>query len=206
MSISISILFKIRNLLDKHDIRNMHFTFIYPYLIYCVEIWGNTNETHLKPLIQIQKRSIRTITFSHYQDHTGPLFDIVNILDLKKFVIQRIALLMFKRQLNLLPSPLHDLFTVNNTHHNHFTIQHADLHVNTGLRDNVYRFFSFHGIHIWNHISKQIAINVSYACYKNLSTNYTKITIYTLEFSKFSSHYNYTAFHVTKQEIVHVDL
>ena len=45
---------------------------------------------------------------------------------------------MFKRQLNLLPSPLNDLFTVNNTKHNHFTRQHADLHVNTGLRKNVY--------------------------------------------------------------------
>ena len=44
---------------------------------------------------------------------------------------------MFKRQLNLLSSPLNDLFTVNNTQHNHFTRQHADLHVNTGLRENV---------------------------------------------------------------------
>ena len=81
ISKSIGIIFKIRNFLDKHILRNMYFTFIYPYLIYCVEIWGNTNETHLKTLIQIQKRSIRTITFSHYQDHTGPLFDILNILD-----------------------------------------------------------------------------------------------------------------------------
>ena len=149
----------------------MYFTFIRPYLISCVEIWGNTNETHLKPLIQIQKRSIRTITFSHYQDHTGPLFDILNILDFKKLAIQRIALLMFKRQPNLLPSQLNDLFAVNNTQHNHLTRHHADLHVNTGLRENVYRLFSFHGIHIWNHISKQIPINVSYVCYKNLSEN-----------------------------------
>ena len=74
------IIFKIRSFLDKHSLRNMYFTFICPYLIYCVEIWGDTNETHLKPLIQIQKRCIRTITFSHYQDHTGPLFDILNIL------------------------------------------------------------------------------------------------------------------------------
>ena len=81
ISKSIGIIFKIRNFLDKHILRNMYFTFIYPYLIYCVEIWGNTIETHLKPLIQIQKRSIRTITFSHYQDHTGPLFDILNIFD-----------------------------------------------------------------------------------------------------------------------------
>ena len=97
---------------------------------------------------------------------------------------------MFKRQLNLLPSPLNDLFTVNNTQHNHFTRQHADLHVNTGVRENVYRLFSFQGIYIWNHISKQIPINVSYACYKNLYKNYIyKITIYSIELSNFSNHY-----------------
>ena len=49
---------------------------------------------------------------------------------------------MFKCQLNLLPSPL-NLFTVNNTQHNHFTRHNADLHVNTGLRENVYRFSVF---------------------------------------------------------------
>ena len=96
---------------------------------------------------------------------------------------------MFKRQQNLLPSPLNDLFTVNNTQHNHFTRQHPDSHVNTGLRENVYRLFSFRGIHIWNHISKQISINLSYACYKNLSKNCIKITIYSIELSNFSNHY-----------------
>ena len=32
------------------------FTFIYPYLIYCIEIWGNSNDSHLNPIIKIQKK------------------------------------------------------------------------------------------------------------------------------------------------------
>ena len=72
ISKSIGIIFKTRHYLDKRSLlRNMYFTFIYLYLIYCIEIWGSTYETHLNLLIKIQKRSIRTITFSHYQDHTG---------------------------------------------------------------------------------------------------------------------------------------
>ena len=59
---------------------------------------------------------------------------------------------MFKYHHNILSSPLNDLFTVNNTQQNHYTRQHADLHVNTGLRENGYCLFSFHGIHIWNHM------------------------------------------------------
>ena len=44
----------------------MYFTFIYPYLIYCIEVWGNANETQLTTLVKIQKKSLRLITFSHY--------------------------------------------------------------------------------------------------------------------------------------------
>ena len=81
ISKSIGILFKIRNFLDNHTLRSMYFTFIYPYLIYCVEVWGNTHDCHLNPLIKIQKKSIRTITLSHYLDHTAPLFERLNILE-----------------------------------------------------------------------------------------------------------------------------
>ena len=56
VSKSIGIINKIRSLLDKNTLRNLYFTFIYPYLIYCIEIWGNTNDTHLNPIIKIQKK------------------------------------------------------------------------------------------------------------------------------------------------------
>ena len=72
----------------------MYFTFIYPYLIYCIEVWGNANGTQLTTLVKIQKKSIRLITFSHYLDYTEPLFERLNILNFKKLVIQRISLLM----------------------------------------------------------------------------------------------------------------
>ena len=74
----------------------MYFTFIYPYLTYCVEIWGNAHNSHLDPVIKLQKKSIRAITFSHYLDHTAPLFKQLNILSFKKLVTQRISLMMYK--------------------------------------------------------------------------------------------------------------
>ena len=56
---SLGIIFKIRSFLNKLTLRNMYFTFIYPYLIYCIEVWGNANETHLTPLVKMQKKGIR---------------------------------------------------------------------------------------------------------------------------------------------------
>ena len=82
ISKSIGIIKKIRNLLDRNTLRNLYFTFIYPYLIYCLEILGNTNDTHLNPIVKI--KSIRTISFAHYLDGTSPLFKRLNILNIKK--------------------------------------------------------------------------------------------------------------------------
>ena len=142
ISKSIGILFKIQNFLDNHTLRSMYFNFIYLYLIYCVEV------CHLDLLIKIQKKSIRTITFSHYLDHIAPLFQRLNILDFEKLVKHRIYLLMFKNHLNMLPTPLSDLFMVNNTMHDHFTRQHNDLHNDIGIKENVYRFFLVFMVHI----------------------------------------------------------
>ena len=50
ISKSIGILLKIRKFIPNNTMRNMYFTFIYPYLIYCIEVWGNAQHTHLDPL------------------------------------------------------------------------------------------------------------------------------------------------------------
>ena len=172
ISKSIGIIHKTRNFLTKNTLRNLYYTFVYPYLIYCVEIWGNTNDIHLDPLIKIQKKGIRAITFSHHLDSTAPLFHNLNILNFKKLVTQRIALLMFKYHIGSLPVPISNLFSINSNRHNYYTRQINDLQLNTGRGENVYKLFSFHGVRIWNHISKKIQTDVSYACFKNLSKTY----------------------------------
>ena len=166
ISKSIGIINKIRNS------RILYFTFIYPYLIYCIEIWGNTNDTHLNPIVKIPQKSIQAISFAHYLDGMSPLFKRLNILNLKKLVIQRIALLMFKYDKGVLPHPINNLFSVNNERHNYNTRHTHDLQINTGNGEIVYTLVSLHGVHIWNHISKKIPTDVSYACFKNLEKCY----------------------------------
>ena len=95
ISKSIGIIYKIRPYLDKATFKNLYFTFVFPYLIYCVEVWGNACDTHLEPIIKIHKRYIRTITFSCYFEQTEPLFKELELLSFKKLVIQRILLMMF---------------------------------------------------------------------------------------------------------------
>ena len=81
---SSGILSKARNYIDKKTLKQLCYSFVYPYLIYGIEIWGNASNIHLYPIIKLQKRCIRIITFSHYLESTSPLFRTLEILNLKK--------------------------------------------------------------------------------------------------------------------------
>ena len=99
-------------------LHNLYFTFVYPYLIYGIEIWSNVCNSYLEPLIKLQKKCTKTIAFSHYLEHTDPLFKKLKVLKFTKLVIHRIVMLMFKYSLGLVPMPINTLFAKYNQLHN----------------------------------------------------------------------------------------
>ena len=86
VSKAIGILYKARKHLDKKTLNGLYYTFVYPYLIYGVEIWGNSFQKYLEPLYNVQKKIIRIITFSPYLSTTKTIFKKLNILTLYKLV------------------------------------------------------------------------------------------------------------------------
>ena len=117
ISKSIGILYKIRRFLNMNTLIQMYHSFVFPYLIYCVEIWGNASTIHLDPLKKIQKKSFRAITFSEFSAPSEPLFQRSNILNFDKLVFQRICLMMFKHHIGVVPKPISDLFQTNDNFH-----------------------------------------------------------------------------------------
>ena len=81
---------------------------------------------------------------------------------------------MFKHHINIFPSPLYNLFTPNNTQHNHHTRQNNDLYVTLIKSKMCINYLVFIAYILYNHIKK--IIDVSYACDKtNLKNAYSKI-------------------------------
>ena len=111
------IILRARTFFTKKTLSNLYNAFILPYLLYCVEIWGNAAECHILPIITLQKKIIRFITFSPYLAHTKNLFLDTNILPFKKLVIHRIGIQMFKFNLGLSPVALNNLFVRNSNIH-----------------------------------------------------------------------------------------
>ena len=45
VSRAIGIIYKARKYANKQTVKQMYYTLVFPYLIYCWEIWGNTSHT-----------------------------------------------------------------------------------------------------------------------------------------------------------------
>ena len=67
-------MYKARQYLDEKAPLNLYYSYIYPYFIYCIEVWGNASHCHLHPLFLLQKQIIRIMTFSPYLANTETLF------------------------------------------------------------------------------------------------------------------------------------
>ena len=81
ISKSSGILFKVRNYLDKNALKQWYYSFVFPYLIYGIVMWGNAFNIHLDPINKLHIHCVRIITFSHYLDSTNPLFRKLDIID-----------------------------------------------------------------------------------------------------------------------------
>ena len=112
ISKGIDIMYRARNYLTKNRLRKQYFANIYPYLIYCIEIWGISPQTHLKPLLLLQKKLVRIMTFSTYYAYTctDPLFKDMEILIIDRLVIHIIGILMYKFNSGYLPKVLCNFF------------------------------------------------------------------------------------------------
>ena len=96
ISKGLGIITKARKYLNRETLLKLYNAFVFPYLTYCVEVWGTAPKKYLDPLIKIQKKIVLIITFSPYLCHTDPIFKDLNLLPISKLVTQRIGLLMFK--------------------------------------------------------------------------------------------------------------
>ena len=116
----IGLFYKMRQYLGRTALVNLYYSLVFPYLIYCNEIWGNASSVHLDPIIKI-KRCVRIITYADYLSSSEPICQTLNILNVRELVVQRFSLLMFKIYKSDVPKPINILFRKNNTYHSYNT-------------------------------------------------------------------------------------
>jgi len=98
---------------------------IQPYLEYGIINWGGTYENHLS----LTEKNIRMTILSKYNEHTKPILKHLNILDLKKLYLCKMAHFMYKINNDLLPSPIVKIYKHHHELHPHNTRQHNQPHI-----------------------------------------------------------------------------
>ena len=144
----IGIICRARKFFSKSALINLYYVFIFPYLIYCVEVWGNALSTHTPPLIKLQNKTIRIITNSHFLASSEKLYNETGILPFVTLVKYRIGLLMFKIAKHTVPISISRLFKLNSDVHNYNTRQAHHIHSFKGNNEFIYRTFKFQSVYI----------------------------------------------------------
>ena len=176
----LGIIYKARKYLDQASLVTLYYSFIYPYLTYCIESWGNTFDSYLSPLIKLQKRAIRTITNSPKRSHTAPLFKDLNMLDIRQLYIFSVQLFMQKFHQNKIPNIFGDFYTPNIAVHSHNTRQSRLLHTPMSRTSHASRFIRYTGVKVYNYFYNILNRQCSIGSYKKslkqyLSSNQVQI-------------------------------
>jgi hypothetical protein len=79
---SIGMLSKLRYYVPLKILVNPYYALIHPFLTHGIIAWGNTYATTLQPLFILQKKAMRIMTFSKYDQHSSPLFKKLKIIKL----------------------------------------------------------------------------------------------------------------------------
>ena len=155
---NIGVLSKLLYYVNLDVLVKLYYALIYPFLIYGLISWGNTYSSTTQPLVILQKRAMRMITFSKYHEHSSPIFKHLNIVKLPDLVFLNIAVFMHKFHNRRLPSVFDTFFFQVNKKHNYNTRSASSLSYTLPKVRTNYGIFNlrFKGPKVWNSISDNL--------------------------------------------------
>ena len=121
ISKSIGIIYKSSFCLPKTSLRSLYYSLVYPYLTYCVSVWGSTYQSNLNRIIILQKKIIRIISKVSFDAHIGVLFKEQEILKFSDIYLYQIGKFMYLFKRGLLPNYFRDMFTLASQIHSYNT-------------------------------------------------------------------------------------
>ena len=158
ISRGIGILSKLRHFVTNDILNQLSYSLVYPFLTYGLIAWGNTYATTLKPVVVLQKKAVRIITFSNRDAHSNPLFSQLGLIKLMDLVTIHTALFMFQYHHNLLPKAFDNFFLRISSKHNYNTrLASKSTYYINHVRTNYGKFnLHFSGPSAWNNLDEEL--------------------------------------------------
>ena len=147
---------------------------IYPYLTYCVEVWGNAGQTRLESVLKLQKKVIRIIASAGYYAKSDPLFHKLDILKITDIYKLSVASFLFKFVKGKLPSIFNDIFIRSSDIATRVTRNKNKLALPLCRTDLYKKSIKYQGPFIWNMYEGVIDNKCSFHAFKKRLRQYIK--------------------------------
>ena len=186
-------------------LRSLYNTLVLSYLSYCTLVWGDKNNSFIESLFILQKKLIRTCTYSLWLEHTTPLSLALSKLKIRDIYTYQLAIHMYRYHHDLLPPDLpYVTFTTQSEIHNYNTRQVSNLHIaptNTQLAKNTIKT---QGPLIWNTLNTYMKNSATLGQFKKSLKNIS-LTKYTSEINdnEYASLCNLTLYSGVRCYVLH---
>ena len=164
ISKSIGVIYKASFCLPTSSLLTLYYSLVYPYLVYCVSVWGSTHPSNLKHILVLQKKVIRIISGRAFDAHTEPIFKQLKILKLCDIFRFQVGKIMFSFQENWrLLIAFNNLFMIRSQLHSYNTRNSSSFYT-FSCRTNIRQFaIGTQGPRLFNSLNSEIcnAANIS---------------------------------------------
>ena len=149
-----AIFYSLRNNVPQQCLKKLYYAFVYPHIIYGLEVYGNTTKTRLDKLNKVHNKILRILALKTSTTPVAKLYVAINTLPIP--ILHEMLLLIFVHNYvhhkQTLPHIFHNYFTENNIVHGHNTRRKNDFHIFSvrsgfGQRCTLYRAIKF-----WNNL------------------------------------------------------
>lgn len=148
MSKTIAILHKTKHFLNKCSLQMLYSALMVPYMTYCVETWGHTYKSNTKPIFILQKKAIRIVNHSSYNEPTNAIFSQLNEIKFYDLVTLNTVVFMYKVKHKNMPENILSLFEVREQKYN---LREKNVFKKQKVRTNAkMNSISVKGVSLWN--------------------------------------------------------
>ena len=118
---SIGIIYKASLCLPTSTLCTPYYSLVYPYLLYCITVWGSSYPSTLKRIVLLQKKVVQIISRSIFNAHTEPTFKQLKTPNLYSIYRFQIGKIMFLFKISRLLDALKKLFWFPSSNYCYYT-------------------------------------------------------------------------------------
>ena len=150
----IGVILKARKVFDHETLLTLYYTFVYPYLHFCIHVWGRAYDTHLNDFRVLQNKIVRIINGVPPRTNTDYLYSQKRILSVNRLYYYNIGIFMYKYSNNMHPGIFSNLFHKIEDSHSYCARQSTAKHQYVNFRSTTrgQRSCIYSSSIIWNFI------------------------------------------------------